>query len=171
MKQNIALVPIKENDREWFIKDIQKAFVAVVTEEYGLSERAVIPRKDIEESMDAKGAEMYYITANGKIVGGTVVVNDKKTHRNFLDLLFINQAYQSKGIGLAAWKKIEEMYPETMIWETRTPYFEERNIHFYVNKCGFKAVEFFNSHHMDPNMYRSNVVGGKCFFRFEKEVR
>jgi predicted acetyltransferase len=171
MKQNIALVPIKENDREWFIKDIQKAFTAAATEEYGLSEGEVIPEKDIEESMDAKGAETYYITANGKIVGGTVVVNDKKRHRNFLDLLFINQAYQSKGIGLAAWKKIEEMYPETMIWETRTPYFEKRNIHFYVNKCGFKAVEFFHSHHMDPNMYRSNVVGGKCFFRFEKEVR
>ena len=45
MKQNIALVPIKENDREWFIKDIQKAFAAAAIEEYGLPEREVIPRK------------------------------------------------------------------------------------------------------------------------------
>lgn len=28
-----------------------------------------------------------------------------------------------------------------------TPYFEVRNIHFYVNKCGFHIVEFFNEHH------------------------
>ena len=29
-------------------------------------------------------------------------------------------------------------------WELVTPYFEVRNIHFYVNKCGFHIVEFFN---------------------------
>lgn len=32
-----------------------------------------------------------------------------------------------------------------------TPYFEKRNIHFYVNRCGFHIVEFYNSHHPDPN--------------------
>lgn len=170
MKQNIALVPIKENDREWFIKDIQKVFAAVVSEEYGLSEGASVPRKDIEESIDAKGAETYYITANGKIVGGTVIVIDKKTQHNFLDLLFINPSFHSKDIGLADWKKIEEMYPETKLWETITPYFEKRNIHFYVNKCGFKIVEFFNSHHMNSNVCSGNVPGRDCFFRFEKEV-
>ena len=26
----------------------------------------------------------------------------------------------------------------------------KRNIHFYVNKCGFHIVEFFNSLHPDP---------------------
>ena len=37
------------------------------------------------------------------------------------------------------------------MWETVTPYFEKRNIHFYVNRCGFQIVEFYNSHHPDPN--------------------
>ena len=32
-------------------------------------------------------------------------------------------------------------------WELVTPHFEVRNIHFYVNKCGFHIVEFFNEHH------------------------
>ncbi|ADD42351.1 hypothetical protein Snas_2674 [Stackebrandtia nassauensis DSM 44728] len=27
----------------------------------------------------------------------------------------------------------------------------QRNIHFYVNKCGFHIVEFFNEHHPDPH--------------------
>ena len=43
------------------------------------------------------------------------------------------------------------MYPQVKIWETVTPYFETRNIHFYVNRCGFYIVEFYNSHHPDPN--------------------
>ena len=36
-------------------------------------------------------------------------------------------------------------------WELVTPYFEVRNIHFYVNKCGFHIVEFFNERHPDPS--------------------
>ena len=33
--------------------------------------------------------------------------------------------------------------PETEVWETCTPYFEKRNIHFYVNKCGFQIDQFW----------------------------
>ena len=35
----------------------------------------------------------------------------------------------------------------TTVWETITPYFETRNIHFYVNRCGFHIVEYLNKHH------------------------
>lgn len=54
-------------------------------------------------------------------------------------------------VGYAAWKAIEALYPETEVWETFTPYFEKRNIHFYINKCGFNAVEFFCEFHGDPH--------------------
>lgn len=45
----------------------------------------------------------------------------------------------------------KKMHPEVKVWETVTPYFEQRNIHFYVNRCGFHIVEFFNKYHPDPN--------------------
>ena len=35
----------------------------------------------------------------------------------------------------------------TRIHRQLNTYFEKRNIHFYVNRCGFHIVEFFNSHH------------------------
>ena len=168
MERNIELVPIKEDDKEWFIRDLQKAFAFAVVEEFGNQEDEIIPREDITEAMDTKGAETYHIISNGKIVGGVVVVINAKTQRNSLALLFINQTYQSKGIGLAVWRKIEQMYPETKVWETVTPYFEKRNIHFYVNKCGFKIVEFFNSRHADSNEGGGNVQENECMFRFEK---
>ena len=71
-----------------------------------------------------------------------VVSIDEETQHNSLDLLFINKGKGSKWIGYKTWKAIEEKYPETKVWETHTRYFERRNIHFYVNKCGFKIVEF-----------------------------
>ena len=46
---------------------------------------------------------------------------------------------------------IESLHPETKVWETCTPYFEKRNVHFYVNRCGFHIVEFYNKKHPDPN--------------------
>jgi len=47
--------------------------------------------------------------------------------------------------------EFEKLYPQVTLWETVTPYFEKRNIHFYVNRCGFHIVEFYNSHHPNPN--------------------
>ena len=34
------------------------------------------------------------------------------------------------------------MYPNTKAWGTCTPYFDKRNIHFYVNKLKFKIVKY-----------------------------
>ena len=61
------------------------------------------------------------------------------------------------------------MFPEVKVWETCTPYFEKRNIHFYVNRCGFHIVEYFNQFHKDPN----DDEKGDDFdgmFRFEKRM-
>ena len=89
-------------------------------------------------------------------------------------LLFVSPDAHSKGIGFAAWKEAERLYPDTKVWETCTPYFETRNIHFYVNKCGFRIVEFFNSHHPDPHDPETgeeeNYEAGGGMFRFEKQM-
>ena len=87
----------------------------------------------------------------GSSVGGLVLVIDREHRHGELALLFVTPEAHSRGIGYAAWQAVEKMYPDIDIWETVTPYFEKRNIHFYVNRCGFHIVEFFNSHHPDPN--------------------
>lgn len=55
----------------------------------------------------------------------------------------------SKGIGYGAWQAVEALHPGTVVWETCTPYFEKRNIHFYVNKCGFHIDQFW-CEYFDP---------------------
>ena len=59
---------------------------------------------------------------------------------------------------------------EIEVWETCTPYFDRRNIHFYINRCGFHAVEFFNEHHPDPNM-PEQFDQEDGLFKFEKRMR
>ena len=161
----IELVPTR--DRENFIVNIQAAFKKAVVEEFGDDGEEVIPREDVEKTFAMEGAKIFDIVDGGKIVGGAVVVI-RPSKRNELALFFVNVDCHSKGIGAAAWHAIEKLFPDTKIWETVTPYFEKRNLHFYINKCGFRAVEFYNPHHRDPNEEDDDFPGGDYFFRFEK---
>ena len=83
-----------------------------------------------------------------------------------LDLLFVSPKAHSKGIGYAAWCAVERLHPEVAVWETVTPYFEKRNIHFYVNRCGFHIVEFFNNHHPD----QSTAINMEARPSFSKKI-
>lgn len=167
------LVPVKKTEKKDFIKDSQEAFQYGYEAEYGKCDDVILPAEDIEQSFNTKGSEAYFAVVNNKTVGGAIIVTDEETNHNHLDLLYVKVGCQSKGIGSKIWQSIENLHPETEIWETCTPYFEKRNIHFYVNKCGFHIVEFYNPKHMEPNQGNEQVGGmpdevGNYFFRFEK---
>ena len=163
----IQLVPLETSDREQFIRDNQEAFNYGALEEFGQrddhfeEDGEIISHETISRSIDEGTA--FRIMQDNKPVGG-VVIRTEYDHGE-LELLFVSSAVHSKGIGYATWCEIEAMHPEITVWETVTPYFEKRNIHFYVNRCGFHIVEYFNEHHCAPD-----DKDGELFdmFRFEK---
>ena len=130
----------------------------------------IISRETIEKSIDS--GEAYRIMQDSKLVGGVIISVDGE--RGDLEILFVSPIVHSKGIGYAAWCEVEKLHPEVKVWETVTPYFEKRNIHFYVNRCGFHIVEFYNSHHPDPNDPDMSEHLDEEFhdgmFRFEKRM-
>lgn len=167
----VSLRLLEKSDRERFIKDNQYAFKYGALEEFGRrdehfeEEGEIISRKTIEDSID--GGIAYRIVEDGRFVGGLVLRIDGE--RGDLELLFISPDAHSRGIGTAAWQEVEALYPGVKVWETCTPYFEKRNIHFYINKCGFQAVEFFNRKHPDPNDPEND--GSDEMFRFQKIIK
>ena len=173
---SIELKPLATDDREQFVRDNQEAFKYGATEEFGMrddhfeEEGEIISRETIERSIDR--GEAYRIMLDGKPVGGAVIKTEGD--HGDLDLLFVSPNVHSKGIGYAAWCEIEKMHPEVRVWETCTPYFETRNIHFYVNRCGFHIVEFFCSHHPDSNRNSDESYEGNedmdGMFRFVKVI-
>ena len=140
----LLLSRICEEDLIQYKKDMQEAFQKGYEEVYGETEGTILPEKDIDSSLNEKGAIAYKAIVDGQMVGGAVVVINEKTQHNHLHLLYVKYGGQTKGIGYAIWKKIEDLHPDTRVWETCTPYFEKRNIHFYVNKCGFHIVKYEN---------------------------
>ena len=160
---------LKENELEQFILDIQEAFQKGYEDYFGKCEETIIPRKDIMESYNTKGAKAYVMEDSGNIIGGCIVVIDEKTNINDLHILYVKVGCQSKGVGFEIWNQIEKLYSKTKIWKTCTPYFDERNINFYVNKCKFHIVEFRNKYH-HPVDYPDDFIGdhGEGMFEFEK---
>jgi len=171
--EDVVLSALENDDRNQFVLDNQEAFRFGAMEEFGLQDdhleedEEIISRETIEQSID--GGTAYRILFNGEKVGG-LVLRTEGIHGD-LELLFISPAYHSKGIGQKAWKQVESMYPNIKIWETCTPYFEKRNIHFYVNRCGFHVVEFFNKYHKDPHdVFETDDDEFEGMFRFEKRI-
>lgn len=179
--KNITLSKLKD-DREQFILDNQWAFKYGATMEFGErdnhldSDGEIISRKTIENCIDDEKSETYRIMADEKKVGGIIVKIDKETNCNELEILFTLPGEHSKGIGFAAWQAVEELYPETVVWETCTHYFEKRNIHFYVNKCGFQIDQFWCQYFEPENEMQNDAEhspdeGPDEMFHFKKVMK
>ena len=176
----VELVPLALDEREQFILDNQWAF------KYGAmvglgecnchlnSDDEIISRRTIERSIDDPQNEAYRIMVGKKSVGGVILKIDKDTYHNELEILFVSPEMHSKGVGYGAWLAIEALHPETLVWETCTPYFDKRNIHFYVNKCGFQITEFWCEYFKPAHEMPDDDFDDECpgeMFRFIKVMK
>lgn len=166
---NILLKQVERNQLHDFKKEMQEAFQKSFEDNYGTDPRKVLPEQDIDSSLQAEGAVAYEALLDGERVGGVVANISEDKRRNHLDFLYVKVGCQNRGIGKFIWSALEAQYPETQVWETCTPYFDRRNIHFYVNRCGFHIVEFFNQYHPDREA-KENFSLGEGLFRFEKHT-
>jgi len=171
--EEISLKDITPEDVTTFKKELQEAFSLAVIDELGASPDEPIPDDDdLDNAINSPNSVVLRIIFQNKKIGGAILSINKETNENHLDFFFIKTGEHGKGLGRKAWFAIEARYPDTKTWQTHTPYFEKRNIHFYVNICGFKIVEFFNQNHMDPNMLSSdNTPKIDEAFRFEKSMQ
>ena len=175
----INLKPLQAADRESFIADLQEAFEHFVGDARGSfideslyedgtvnpAAPPILPREDIEESLSRSEVQALRIIEDGAPVGGVILTVEGD--RGEVEIIAINASTHGRGVGTRAWTAIEEAYPNVREWELGTPYFEVRNIHFYVNKCGFHIVEFFNERHPDPS---DPDMDKERSFRFVKHV-
>lgn len=81
--------------------------------------------------------ECYKILAGGRCVGGMVIFDMGNGHFH-LGVIFLEPAYQNRGIGTQAMQFIEDTYPASR-WTLDTPTWAVRNHHFY-EKFGYLNV-------------------------------
>lgn len=141
----IGLSPLREADRERFIRDGLRAFQNMMGRKYERRYSILHSRagddcsRDIRSILFANGSEAFEIKVGDASVGGVVIRFDD-TRRGRLDLLFVAPCAHGCGIGSAAWQVVEQAYPEIQIWRAEVPVAEKRNAHFLVAGCGFSVV-------------------------------
>ena len=170
---NIALRKIEPHEIELFRSEMRQSFEQGVLDHFGDISAAPVPDlEDIDMSLKNTNCDIFIITADGVPAGGTIIQKNG-SGKYSLDLLFIFKKFLNKKIGFAAWQIIEQHYPDAEVWETCTPYFERRNIHFYLNKCQFRIVEFFCEYHKEAHDLTDHFkdVKQSGFFRFEKHIK
>lgn len=155
MHPTVSLTTVNENEIDEFFARMRTAFTQAVRLKFPDFLGSVPAQRDIDEALDDVTAETLGIAYDGRIVGGAVITGGK-THK-VLEFLFIDPDQQNLRLGQAAWREIEARYPDVKIWELVTAYHEKRNIHFYVNKCGFHIVEYFNKYHDDPDFSQAEA--------------
>lgn len=170
MKTNLALMILDESDREQFKSDMSDAFQLYAEDGYFPADKKILPVEEVEQTLCSAQAIGYKAVQDGRIVGGAIVSIDQQRQRGSLELLYVKRGTQSHGIGRFMWYEIERLHPDVTLWETITPAFAKRNIHFYVNVCGFQITEYFNPRHPNPHP-QPNYNGPDDDFRFEKRVR
>ena len=170
MTSAVTLETVTPQDLPAFRQRLQHAFTQAANEEFPDFPEVIPPERDMDESLTAPRAEALQIVCDGEFVGGAITSGEGAN--KLLDFIFVDPAHQDKHLGYAAWQAIEARYPNASHWELVTPYHEKRNIHFYVNKCGFHITEYYNDRHPDPNYPQEesgdypDEDGG--LFRFEK---
>jgi hypothetical protein len=80
----------------------------------------------------------------------------------WLENIFIDYDYWSKGFGQIIWDYIEHKFTNVNVWRLQTPGYSRRNHNFYVNKCGFKIIRIIN-----PNKKNRPYPG---YYIFEKYI-
>lgn len=146
---------------------MQEAFQKGFEDVYGKTEGTILPEQDIDHSLNSNRAIAYKAIVDNEMVGGAIIVINNHTHHNDIHLLYVKYGIQTKGIGKLIWDKIENNHPETIVWETCTPCFEKRNIHFYVNKYKFHIVEYIR----EMNQEGFIGDGGGGLFIFQKVMK
>lgn len=167
----MELIELQNNDLAEFKNLMQESFQYGYERVYGKSDELLLSEKEIDECLEKRNSHAYVMKNNDDVLGGVIVEINEKTQRNELVLLFVTVSSQNKGIGQKIWNEIESLYPNTKIWETCTPYFDKRNIHFYVNRLGFHIVEFFNEKNPEPDCDIIHPMADEEMFRFEKIMK
>ena len=169
----IQLRKLQRHEAELFRQEMKNSFEQGVLDRFGDLAAAPIPSGDeVDEALKDPAFDIFIITADDLPAGGTIIKKEAGGKYS-LDLLFIFKNFLNQHIGTAAWQAIEKNYPDAVLWETYTPYFERRNIHFYLHKCGFRIVEFFSEFHREEHDLTEEFkdINTSGFFRFEKVMK
>lgn len=81
----------------------------------------------------------YKLLWENRIIGAIIVWVFEHAN-NQVGTIFVDPAYQDRGVGSQTWQFIQQTYPDTKSWKLETPTWATKNHYFYEQKCGFERI-------------------------------
>jgi GNAT superfamily N-acetyltransferase len=98
--------------------------------------------------INSKESVYYKILLDGHIVGGLIVAaNPEKYPEENFWRIFVEPAYQDRGIGQQAIRQLYRLHPDVKRWRLGTPEYHVKNRHFYES-MGFTLVDIIKPEHV-----------------------
>lgn len=141
--QELILVPMNSENFEEARIMMEESFAASMKdfpENFEVNNDEEDEGPSLEGVLDRPEATPLVFYLEDNMVGGAVL-NINEDNNNTLELFYIDWQCIDSGIGYRSWLEIEKKYPQTKTWNTVTPTCLMRNVHFYVNKCGFHIIK------------------------------
>ena len=88
---NFSIVTLTNEDLTQYKVDMQEAFQNGFEDVFGKTEDIILPERDINHSLKAKGSVAYKAVVDGEMVGGAIVVIDEEAQHNHLDLFYVKK--------------------------------------------------------------------------------
>lgn len=168
--RTVVLKPLEPHLLEQFAADMQDAFQTAVERAPETMPLPILPREDIDQSLSHPGAEALTAWGDGQLIGGAIIFPSHETQHHECALLYVSATAHGSGWGSALWQAIENHYPQAISWELCTPYFETRNIGFYLRKCGFRITDIFEEKHPEDTPSTEEENQPDLMFSFIKRL-
>lgn len=167
---NIQVVP-SQNIKS-FMADIAEAYQVAYEYRFGQIDYRCIDEKFISRVCYKRHCLYFEVVDDGKRLGGLILslIRNGKCARMFF--MFTKPELQNRGVATFLWNELRELMPGVKTFTAVAPYFAVPAIHFLVNKCHFKIIEFINSVN-SPKDYAKDEINDPWsdgYFYFIKRV-
>ncbi len=167
---NIQVVPPQKMNS--FITDMAEAYQVAYEYRFGEITSNCISERTVKYVLSKRRCLSFEVVENEKRLGGIILslVHNGKHARIFL--MFTKPELQNRGVATFLWNELREFMPGVKTWTANAPYFAVPAIHFLVNKCYFKVIQFTNSVN-SPDDYEKDEVTDPWtdgYLYFEKRV-
>ena len=140
----IQIVPQEEIHK--FMEEMIDAYQVIYEYRFGKSEAQYMGKETILSTFTHHHCLNFEVVDDeGHRLGGAILSLTKHGKRADLFYMYTLTEYQNEGIATFLWKELRALLPGTKNWYIDIPLFNAPAIHFFINKCGFRAFSFSNS--------------------------
>lgn len=153
-----------------FIAEMAEAYQVAYEYRFGKIDYKCLDEKAIDKTCYKRHCLFFEVVKGDERLGGIILSLKRNGKRVSVYYMYTKPEHQNEGVATFLWNELAEFFSGVRTWSAGAEYFAVPAIHFLLNKCHFKIIEFTNSLN-EPEHYSKHEVTDPWtdgFFHFVK---